>query len=73
MLYIDSSETNLLNYRSLYYNNINIVRSPKLIIKYIKQEAEYKRNAKKALGTIKIILSNDNKDCFKDKNNANQL
>jgi hypothetical protein len=73
MPYIDDSEANPLNYRSLYYNDANIARSPELAVKYIKREAEYKRNAKKALGVIKTILSNNNRNCFKDKNNASQL
>jgi hypothetical protein len=71
--YIDSSEANLISYRSLYYNNTNITRSPELAVKYIEREAEYRRNAKKALGAIKATLSNDNKDRFKDKNNVSQL
>jgi hypothetical protein len=60
-----------LNYRSLYYNNVNIARNLKLVIKYIKWETEYKYNIKKALGVIKIILSNNNKNYFKNKNNTN--
>jgi hypothetical protein len=73
ILYINSLEANLLNYKFLYYNNTNITRSPKLAVKYIKREAEYKYNTKKALEAIKAILSDDNKDRFKNKNNANQL
>jgi hypothetical protein len=73
MPYIDGLEANLLSYRSLYYNNVNIARSPELAIKYIEREAEYKRNAKKALGAIKATLSDDNRDRFKDKNDASQL
>jgi hypothetical protein len=73
MLYIDGSEANPMSYRSLYYNDANVARSPELAVKYIEREAEYKRNTKKALGAIKAILSNDNRDRFKDKNNASQL
>jgi hypothetical protein len=49
MPYINNSKTNPFSYRFLYYNNANIARSPKLAIKYIKYEAEYKQNTKKAL------------------------
>ena len=36
ILYINSSEQNLLSYKFLYYNNINITRNLKLTVKYIK-------------------------------------
>jgi hypothetical protein len=71
--YINDSEANLLSYRSLYYNDANVARSPELTVKYIEREAEYKHNAKKALGAIKATLSNDNRDRFKNKNDASQL
>jgi hypothetical protein len=73
MPYIDGSEANPMSYRSLYYTDANIARSPELAVKYIEREAEYKRNAKKALGTIKATLSDDNRDRFKNKNDASQL
>ena len=73
ILYINSFEQNLLNYKFLYYNNVNIIRSPKLAIKYIKQKTEFKYNIKKVLGTIKIILLNNNKDYFKNKKDTSQL
>jgi hypothetical protein len=62
-----------MSFRSLYYNNTNITRSPKLAVKYIKQKTEFKHNIKKVLEAIKIILSDDNKNYFKNKNNINQL
>jgi len=34
--YIDNSKLNLMSFRFLYYNNINITRNPKLAVKYIK-------------------------------------
>jgi len=67
ILYINNSEPNLINFRFLYYNNINITRSPKLVIKYIKRKTDFKYNIKKILRIIKAIISDDNKDRFKDK------
>jgi len=62
-----------MNFKFLYYNNINITRNPELVIKYIKQETDFKYNIKKVLGAIKIIILNNNRDRFKDKININQL
>jgi len=73
MPYIDGSEPNLISFRFLYYNNTNITRSLELAVKYIEREADFKRNTKKALGAIKAIISNDNKNRFKDKIDASQL
>jgi len=73
MLYIDGSEPNLINFRFLYYNNINITRNLKLIVKYTKRKIDFKYNIKKILGTIKVTISNDNRDYFKDKIDVNQL
>jgi len=36
MLYINDSKPNLMNFRSLYYNNVNIIRNLELTVKYIK-------------------------------------
>jgi len=73
MLYIDDSKPNPINFRFLYYNNINITRNLELAVKYIKRETDFKYNIKKVLGTIKVIISDDNKDCFKDKTDTSQL
>jgi hypothetical protein len=35
MPYINSSEANLLSYKFLYYNDVNIIRNPELAVKYI--------------------------------------
>jgi len=62
-----------MSFRFLYYNNINIIWSPELVIKYIKRETDFKYNIKKVLGVIKAIILDNNKDCFKDKTDASQL
>jgi len=36
ILYIDNSKLNLINFRFLYYNNINIIWNPELVVKYTK-------------------------------------
>jgi hypothetical protein len=63
-----------------YLNNTKIVpdkllyfdkkksRSIKFNIKYINKLNEYKANKKKALGVLKLIISPDNIDRFKNKN-----
>jgi hypothetical protein len=56
ILYIDGSEPNPMNYRSLYYNDVNITRNLELAVKYIKREIEFKCNTKKVLRAIKAIL-----------------
>jgi len=73
ILYINNFEPNFINFKSLYYNNINITRNLKLIVKYIKREADFKYNTKKALGAIKAIISNNNRNYFKNKTDVNQL
>jgi len=69
ILYINNSKLNPINFKFLYYNNINIIRNLKLIVKYIKQKIDFKYNIKKILRVIKIIISNNNKDYFKNKIN----
>ena len=74
MPYIDSTETS--PDKSLYYKTStdgtisDKPYSPELGVKYMEKELEYQRNAKKALGAIKSIISIDNIDRFKDKTSA---
>ena len=66
MPYIDSTETS--PDKSLYYKTStdgtisDKPYSPELGVKYMEKELEYQRNAKKALGAIKSIISIDNID-----------
>jgi hypothetical protein len=50
-----------------------ILRTPKLGIKYIEKLDKYKRNKKKAYRAIKSILSLDIIDSFKNKKGATKL
>src|ERR1700712_5801899 len=77
MPYINS--TKVTPDKSLYYKTStdNTISdkpySPELGVKYMEKELEYQRNAKKALGAIKSIISTDNIDRFKDKTSARDL
>jgi gag-polypeptide of LTR copia-type len=77
MPYINSSEVSpnkALYYKSNTDNTISdIPYSPELGIKYLEKELEFQRNSKKALGTIKSIISTDNIDWFKDKTSTKAL
>ena len=65
--------------KSLYYESdldghvTNKPYSLELAIWYIDKKAEFERNQIKALGAIKLIISTDNVDRFKDKTTANSL
>ena len=71
MPYIDGTE--LSPNKALYYkaNTDGTISgkpySPKLGVKYIEKELEFQRNNKKALGSIKSIISIDNIDRLKIK------
>jgi hypothetical protein len=76
MPYIDGTE--LRPNKALYYKVTTDKISdepytPELGVKYIEKELEYQRNAKKALGAIKSIISMDNIDRFKDKTSPSDL
>jgi len=74
MPYIDG--TDIRPDKSLYYKTTNdkeVAYSPELAVKYIEKEGEYTRNSKRALGAIKSIISIENIERFKDKNNAKLL
>jgi gag-polypeptide of LTR copia-type len=77
MPYIDGTEAG--PNKAMYYKAntdktiSNEPYSPELGVKYIEKEQEYQRNAKKALGAIKSIISIDNIERFKDKTSAKLL
>jgi len=70
MPYINGIETNFI--KSLYYKGEKPY-SPKLTVKYIEKEFEFKWNFYKVLGAIKFIILLDNINCFKDKINVKDL
>ena len=59
--------------KSLYYKDSEIPYSPELAIKYIDKLGEFRRNNIRALGAIKMIISVDNTERFKDKQTAKEL
>jgi hypothetical protein len=58
--------------KSLYYNN-DKPKTDELAVKYSEKEFEYNKNANKALGAIKSIISLDTIERFKDKETAFDL
>jgi hypothetical protein len=67
MPYLDG--TKLTPDKSLYFDG-DKPRSIELNIKYIDKLSEFEADEKKALGALKLIISPDNVDRFKDKNSA---
>jgi hypothetical protein len=65
ILYLDS--TKIVPDKSLYFDK-NKSRSIEFNIKYINKLNKYKANKKKILGVLKLIISPDNINRFKDKN-----
>jgi hypothetical protein len=70
MPYIDGSE--LEPNKGLYYNS-DTAYSPELAVKYIDKLTEFQRNNTTALSVIKLTISVDNTERFKDKKTAKEL
>ena len=70
MFYIDGTEISPI--KSLYYKGKKPY-SPKLAVKYIEKEFEFKRNSYKALSAIKSIILLNNINHFKNKINTKDL
>ena len=59
--------------RGLYYNSSGQPYSPELAIKYIDSFNSYTRGSLKALGAIKAIISLENQERFRDKEDPQSL
>ena len=63
--YIDGSETK--PDKTLYYKSPSEPHLPELTVRYYEKSSEYDRNSRKALGALKLIISIENTERFKDK------